>query len=154
MKSESAKSRTEKRYSRLARILGSSARKSKIDNSFDFIAIAQRGVKADAIHNFRTHFNIPRDKAATFLNVSEPTIYRWVRDNRTMDRNHAVQLMELTDLFLFGIDAFGSAESFFSWLELPNQALGGMMPEELLEIPGGIARVRELIGRIEYGVYS
>jgi putative toxin-antitoxin system antitoxin component (TIGR02293 family) len=63
-------------------------------------------------------------------------------------------LFELTDLFLYGSDVFESRENFFKWLDLPNRALGGLTPKELLEIPGGISKVKDLLGRIEHGVYS
>jgi putative toxin-antitoxin system antitoxin component (TIGR02293 family) len=65
-----------------------------------------------------------------------------------------VKLFEITDLFLYGTDVFGSQENFFKWLQLPNAALGGMEPQELIEIPDGISKVRDILGRIEYGVYS
>ncbi len=65
-----------------------------------------------------------------------------------------MQLFELTDLFLVGVGVFESRENFFKWLELPNAALGGLQPKEILEIPGGISKVRDLLGRIEHGVYS
>ncbi len=35
---------------------------------------------------------------------------------------------------------------------MPNMALGGLEPKELLEIPGGISKVKDVLGRIEYGV--
>jgi putative toxin-antitoxin system antitoxin component (TIGR02293 family) len=55
---------------------------------------------------------------------------------------------------LYGNEVFGSQTNFFKWLELPNTALGGLEPKELLEIPNGVSKVRDLLGRIEYGVYS
>ena len=70
------------------------------------------------------------------------------------DRNHAIKLVEFVDLFLFGIEVFESRENFLQWLEESNIALGGMRPIALLEIPGGNEKVRNLLGRIEYGVFS
>jgi putative toxin-antitoxin system antitoxin component (TIGR02293 family) len=88
------------------------------------------------------------------LNISAPTIYRWVKEDKKLERNFSVQLFELADLFLYGNEFFGSQTNFFKWLELPNTALGGLEPKELLEIPNGVSKVRDLLGRIEYGVYS
>jgi uncharacterized protein (DUF2384 family) len=39
-------------------------------------------------------------------------------------------------------------------VNLPNTALGGLEPQELLEIPGGISKVKDIVGRIDYGVFS
>ncbi len=128
--------------------------KSKIESPYDFIHIASKGLNANVIRNFRIYFNIPLQTTARMLNVSEPTIYRWTRANKPLERNFSVKLFEITDLFLYGSEVFGGKENFFKWLNLPNTALGGMEPQELIEIPGGVSKVKDLIGRIEHGVYS
>ena len=145
---------TTEHYNTLVDILGRKYIRAKIESPYDFISIASRGVNAHVIVNFRKHFDIPRESAAEMLNVSAPTIYRWVRTNKKLDRNYSVQLFELADLFLYGIEVFQNKENFFKWLKLPNTALGTLQPQELLEIPGGVSKVRDLLGRIEYGVYS
>jgi putative toxin-antitoxin system antitoxin component (TIGR02293 family) len=134
--------------------LGKKYIRSTIDSPFDFILIAAQGVHAQVIVNFRNHFDIDRGFAAELLNVSEPTVYRWIRANKKLERNYAVQLFELTDSFLFGIEVFENQENFLKWLDLPNAVLGGMAPKALLDIPGGISKVNDMLGRIEHGVYS
>lgn len=145
---------TTRHYEHLLEVLGKKYIRTKIESPFDFITIATKGVSANIIVNFRNHFNIPRAYAAELLNVSEPTIYRWIRSNKMLERNYSVQLFELTDLFLYGSEVFENKSNFFKWLELPNTALGGLEPKELLEVPGGVSKVKDLLGRIEHGVYS
>lgn len=145
---------TTQHYEDLVRILGRKYIKSDVESPFDFITIASRGLNAHIILNFRNHFEIPRGFTAKLLNVSEPTVYRWIKTNKKLERNYSVQLFELADLFLYGSEVFESKENFFKWLDLQNTALGGLEPKQLLEIPGGISKVRDLIGRIDYGVYS
>lgn len=141
-------------YKELISILGKKYIRSNIESPFDFITIASKGVNAQIIVNFRNHFDISRGLTAELLNVSEPTIYRWIRGNKKLERNYSVQLFELADLFLYGSEVFESKENFFKWLDLPNTALGGLEPKELLEVPCGISKVHDLLGRIEHGVYS
>jgi putative toxin-antitoxin system antitoxin component (TIGR02293 family) len=145
---------TTEHYKKLIDILGKKHLKSKVESPFDFIQIATDGVNADVLKNFRVHFNLSRDLMANMLNVSAPTIYRWTRSNKILERNLSVKLFEITDLFLYGSEVFGNDKNFFKWLNLPNTALGGMEPIELIEIPGGVSKVRDVIGRIEHGVYS
>lgn len=148
------KETTTEHYKTLQNILGRKYLRGTVESPFDFINLASKGIDAHIIVNFRNHFKIPREIAAEMLNVSEPTVYRWVRESKKLDRNYSVQIFELTDLFLTGIEVFQNRESFFKWLELPNTAFGNLEPKELLEIPGGVAKVRDLLGRIEHGVYS
>ena len=141
-------------YKALKEILGKNYIKSEIESPFDFITIASKGIDAHIISNFEEHFKFEREYVATLLNISVPTIYRWLKENKKLERNYSVQLFELTILFLYGCDVFQSQTSFFQWLNLPNTALGGLEPKVLLDIPNGLSKVRDLLGRIEYGVYS
>jgi putative toxin-antitoxin system antitoxin component (TIGR02293 family) len=49
--------------------------------------------------------------------------------------------------------ALGETEGF-AWLQRSNAALGGCTPLELSGTEAGMRRVEQIIGRIEYGVYS
>lgn len=141
-------------FNALKDILGRKYIKSNIESAFDCISIASKGIDAHIINNFKVHFNFPRDYVAELLNICSPTINRWIKENKKLERNYSVQLSELTSLFLYGSDVFQSQDNFFKWINLPNVALGGLQPKELLDIPNGLSKVRELLGRIEYGVYS
>ncbi len=63
-------------YKKLVQILGKGYIKAEIKSPFDFIQIAAKGLNPQIIVNFRNHFNIPVESAATMLNTSEPTVYR------------------------------------------------------------------------------
>ena len=145
---------TTEHYRKFHDVLGKEHVKYEIDSPFDFIQIASEGVGAGAIGNFIVYFSLSRELAASLLNISSSTLYRWSKSNRILERNYSIQLFEITDLFLYGLEVFGNNENFFKWLNLPNTALGGMEPIELVELPGGVAKVRDVIGRIEHGVYS
>ena len=141
-------------YKKLKEILGKNYVKGEIENSFDFIHIAEKGIDANIVKNFRIYFGLSRDITAEMLNISAPTLYRWMKSNKKLEKNYSIKLFEITDLFLYGIEVFEDKENFFKWLNLSNLALGGLKPIELIEIPGGISKVRDILGRIEHGVYS
>ena len=48
----------------------------------------------------------------------------------------------------------GSEQKAAAWLRESNRALGGIAPLEILDTDIGIKQVEEILGRIEYGVYS
>ncbi len=145
---------TTEHYKKLIDVLGKKYVKAKVESPYDFIHIASRGVNANVVKNFRIYFNLTRNSTAHMLNVSEPTLYRWAKANKKLERNFSIKLFEVADLFLYGSEVFGNKQSFFKWLNLPNTALGGMEPQELVEIPGGVSKVKDILGRIEHGVYS
>ncbi len=146
--------KTTEHYEKLVEVLGKKYVSVLIESPFDFIHIARTGINVNVILNFSKYFNLTKELVAQLLDISEPTLYRWTKTNRNLDRNFSVKLFEITDLFLYGEEVFGNRDAFFKWLKLPNEALGGLEPQELIEIPGGISKVKDILGRIEYGVYS
>ena len=143
-----------KKYEHIYDILGKDNIHGSIDNPLDFLSVAMEGVAAYAIHNFKQNFDVSLSQVASMLATSEPTLYRRLKANRKLPKNEAIKLLEVTDLFLYGEEVFGSKADFFKWMELPNTALGGRRPMELTEVPEGVSKVADLLGRIEYGVYS
>lgn len=143
---------TTEHYQNLTILLGKEFVKEKVESPYDFLHLASKGINANIIRNFREGFNLSLEDTARMLNTSEPTLYRWTRSNKKLDRNFAIKLFEITDLFLFGREVFGNQENFFKWINLPNLALGGMEQQELIEIPEGISKVRDILGRIEHSV--
>ena len=148
------KESTTEHYKKLIEVLGKKYVKAEVESPFDFIHIANKGINANVIKNFRVYFNLSRNLTAHMLNISEPTLYRWTKANKNLERNFSVKLFEIADLFLYGSEVFENKQNFFKWLNLPNTALGGLEPQELVEIPGGVSKVRDILGRIEHGVYS
>ncbi|PZX51963.1 type II RES/Xre toxin-antitoxin system antitoxin [Algoriphagus chordae] len=142
------------RYQKLHEVMGKENLKDRVDSPFDFISLANKGINSNAVIHFIDYFNLSKNFTATLLNLSEPTLYRLLKSKQDLKRNSSVQLLEAADLFLYGIEVFESKENFFKWLHLPNTSLGDIEPQELIEIPGGISKVRDILGRIEHGVYS
>ncbi len=145
---------TTEHYKELIGIFGRKNIRYDVESPFDFIHIANKGVHAVVFKNFRSHFDVSRDVLAEMLNVSTPTLYRWIKSNKKLERNYSIKLFEIADLFLYGIEIFENKENFFKWLKLPNTALGGLTPQTLIELPDGVSKVRDVLGRIEHGVYS
>lgn len=141
-----------KSYTDITDILGENLVNEPINSSYDYIHLADTGISAKVIRNFATHFNLSLSEISRMLNVSEPTIYRWSKAGRPLDKYVAIKLLEIAELFLNGIGVFDSQENFFKWLSLANTSLGGMEPRELLQYPDGISKVRDALGRLEYGI--
>lgn len=125
-----------------------------VNSSLDYLTLARKGVPSRLVTAFKERYGFTVATVATLLNVSEPSLYRWIKTDHVLDKIQTVKILELADLFTYGIDVLGTKDQFLQWLELSNAALGGLCPLELLEYPEGISKVRDVLGRIEYGVFS
>lgn len=141
-------------FQKMIHILGEQNVSYNLTNTFDFILASQKGVSPSIINNFRNHFNFSKTDVASMLHVSTSTLYRWIKSGKKLDQHYSMLILELSDVLVYGIEVFGSKEHLLKWLQLPNTALGGLQPRDLLDLPGGISKVKDLIGRIEYGIYS
>ena len=62
-----------------------------------------------------------------------------------------LQLAEVTSK---GISVFEDEEVFRKWLTTPNAALEGSTPRDMLSTHYGVQMVLDILGRIEWGVFS
>ena len=89
-----------------------------------------------------------------FLHISERTMQRYKKEKKSFDPIYSEKILEVTLLYKFGIDVFGSNEKFNSWLETKNIILGGVKPKEMLDNTFGISLVKDELTRIEYGLLA
>jgi uncharacterized protein (DUF2384 family) len=62
----------------------------------------------------------------------------------------------MSELEAYATEVFGDRDAAFAWLETPLWELDNLSPRETAAGAGqaGIDRVRDVLLRIEYGVYS
>lgn len=64
------------------------------------------------------------------------------------------KIYRIADLYSYGYDVFENKEGFNEWMMAENSALGNKKPIDFLDTMYGFQEVKDLIGRIDYGVYS
>jgi len=64
------------------------------------------------------------------------------------------KVMRLQRLLEHATNAFGDVEKARAWLKHPQYGLGGAVPLDYAETEVGAREVDDLLGRIDYGVYS
>jgi putative toxin-antitoxin system antitoxin component (TIGR02293 family) len=143
-----------KSYKEIQDILGKDHFPVQVEEPMDFYLVADKGLAATVIQNFKSSFSLGISQIASILSSSEPTLYRRIKENKSLPQQEAIKLLEATDLFLYGEEILGNREDFFKWMELPNTAFGGLRPMQVISYPEGISKVRDLLTRIEYNVYS
>lgn len=141
-------------YSDIIEVLTKDNFQHMLEEPMDIYMVANKGLAASYLSQFKEAFSLGLSQIASILSSSEPTLYRRIKENKSLPKQEAIKLLEATDMFFYGEEVIGSREDFFKWMELPNTALGGLTPMEVISYPEGISKVRDLLHRIEYSVYS
>jgi len=117
-----------------------------IDHSRQGIA----GVEAGRIASL---LGVSDKEMARLLNQSVATFHRQAKVGR-LDAATSERLLLLARLAAHGITVFQDQGKFTRWLRRPLRLLAEHTPLDLLDSPTGVQLVEDILGRIEYGVFS
>ncbi len=90
---------------------------------------------------------------APLLNQSVATFHRQAKTGR-LDAPTSERLLLLGRLATYGATVFQDQGKFTRWLRRPLRLLGDRSPLDLMDSPTGVQLVEDILGRIEYGVFS
>ena len=76
------------------------------------------------------------------------------RSLRIKKAHASERVYRLADLMARATDVLHSDEEAKYWLKTPKKALGGETPLSLADTEIGAKEVKDLLGRIEHGVFS
>ena len=117
------------------------------------MVMADRGMTKKDLESLKDKTKLDYDELAKLLSVGRATlINKKGRDKFSPPLSE--KIVGLADLYSYGYEVFEDNERFNQWMLRPNQALGGQAPYDLVHNQFGREEVRNVIGRIEYGVYS
>lgn len=91
---------------------------------------------------------------SNLLHLSDRTLQRYKKDNKSFESIHSERILDLFMLFKFGEQVFGDKNIFQSWLYDQNIPLGNVTPLSLLDTSFGIGMVKEELGRIQHGIFA
>ena len=120
---------------------------------FDLLKLARRGVSKKALTTLAKQISLTLEELAKVLHISERTLQRY-QPSTLVKAEYSDRAIELARLYERGIEVLGSQNAFNSWLKTPNYALGNESPLSLLDTHIGFTMVFDVLGRIEYGIYS
>lgn len=118
------------------------------------IKMARNGLPYKSFHSAQNILPFSLSEWAKILQTSERTIGRIKKEKKKLNTSHSEKLIDITLLFDYGINVFGSGEKFSRWLSNENLMLGGVKPKSLLDTSQGIKAVETELSRIEYGVLA
>jgi putative toxin-antitoxin system antitoxin component (TIGR02293 family) len=103
------------------------------------------------------------DLMTSYHHVSQKTLYEAIdissktlsrRENTRLTPRHSDATLALIEVTAMAERVLGSRELAENWLQEPALALDGKNPLELISSTPGIEAVKDLLTRIEYGVYA
>ena len=123
-------------------------------NSLSLVNMVRRGIGYKAFDKFANRSPFSQNEWSTYLHLSERTMQRYRSEQKTFDPLQSEKIIEIALFYNKGIEVFGSAEKFNSWLDTDNLALGKIKPKMLLDNSFGINMLRDELTAIEYGILA
>ena len=111
------------------------------------------GLSFRAVQNLQKALDLPMERIASVLGMSRATLHRRKLQGK-IDREESEKLVRYRSLMKKAEEVFGDAENAREWLTHPQRGLGNAVPLEFAKSELGAREVENLLGRIEYGVYS
>jgi putative toxin-antitoxin system antitoxin component (TIGR02293 family) len=111
------------------------------------------GLSFRAVQNLQKALDVPMDKLASVLGMSRATLHRRKIQGK-IDKDESEKLVRYQRLLKKAEDVFGGGDSAREWLTNPQTGLGNAVPLDFAKTEIGAREVENLLGRIEYGVYS
>lgn len=121
--------------------------------SFEKMALLNEGINKNDLEQFKLKAQLDYDKLAQALAVTRATLIS-KKKNEAYSESVAEKILALTDLYSYGYEVFEDVNNFNSWMFISNKALAGKTPFDIIDNQFGREEVKNIIGRIEYGIYS
>ena len=142
-------------YSKSANVLliGAARKPENQMTSLEKMKIVHLGLSKQDLESLKAKTRLDYGKLAKALSVTRATLINKKKQQK-FSTVLSERIMSLADIYSYGYEVFEDEDRFNRWMFRPNQALNGQAPYELMANHFGREEVRNIIGRIEYGVYS
>jgi putative toxin-antitoxin system antitoxin component (TIGR02293 family) len=117
------------------------------------VEILRIGLPVRELDDLQATLAVPMEKLVPMLGISKATLHRRKAGGR-LDQAESDRVVRFARLMGKAVEVLDSEENARQWLTAPQFGLGGAVPLEYAETEVGAREVENLLGRIEYGVYS
>lgn len=124
------------------------------DDSFDLTNMVREGVPYPYFNSLSNQLHFGLEDWSSYLHLSERTIQRYKKENKSFDPLYSERILQIELLYKKGIDVFGIADNFYTWMDTISIPLGSVKPKELLDTYFGIEAIYDELGRIEHGIFA
>lgn len=111
------------------------------------------GLPVQELEDLQATLEVPLEKLFPMLGISKATLHRRKALGK-LGPDESDRVVRFARLMGKAVDVMESEEDARRWLTSPQFGLGGAVPLAYAETEVGAREVEDLLGRIEYGVYS
>lgn len=122
-------------------------------SAIEVVDLLEKGLTKQNYQKAKDVTGFSHQDMASILSISTKTLESKKNKDRLSD-TASERLLKLAELTAQGIQVFNSGDLFREWLQKPLRPLGGKRPMDLMVNMYGLDMVKNLLGRIEHGVYS
>ena len=112
-----------------------------------------KGLPFSELEHLRGEIDEPLESVARRLAISRSTLQRRKAERR-LSPQESDRVMRFWRLTQHAAKVFGHMTRARQWLKFPQRGLGGAVPLDYASTEVGAREVENLLGRIDYGVYS
>ena len=142
------------KYDRIISILGGSVSVGRaINNDIDLIEITRKGLPKSVVITLSEILGISMEQMSSLIHVSHRTIQR-KSDTDLLNVYSTEQILEIAEVISRGIEVLGTLEAFTKWLQAKLRVLNYKTPLDFLDTTFGAKLIKDILGRLEHGVYS
>jgi len=143
---------------RVAALLGGvRVLRHRLRGPIDVHEALSHGIPRGALTHLVSHVAMLRDPASLeqAVGVSQRTVQRFkLAPDKKLSPEQSGRAWKFAEILAKATEVLGSQEEAEDWLERPAMALNQQRPIDLLGTPAGSKLVEQLLGRIQYGVYT
>jgi putative toxin-antitoxin system antitoxin component (TIGR02293 family) len=142
------------RYEGVLESLGRpAAADTAMESALDVHRMLEAGISGTAIRALASHYGLSNEDLTRLLGVPLRTLQRREKQYR-LPPGDTDRLWRAALVLHEAARILGSPDKARRWLHRENRALGGLQPIEMLATEAGYEEVRNILGRIEWGVWS
>jgi putative toxin-antitoxin system antitoxin component (TIGR02293 family) len=112
-----------------------------------------KGLPFSELEHLRREIDEPMETLGRQLSISRSTLQRRKAERR-LSATESDRVMRFWHILQHASKVFGNVERARQWLKFPQFGLGGAVPLEFAKTEIGAREVDDLLGRIDYSVYS
>jgi putative toxin-antitoxin system antitoxin component (TIGR02293 family) len=120
----------------------------------ELVEVLRAGASPRVFFNLAVELSTSQRELGKLIGLSPATLARRRRSKR-LSREESNRAYRLACAYQKSLQLFeGDRDAAVRWLKEPAKALGGSSPLDYLDTEAGADAVRDLIGRLEYGVIT